>query len=179
MAREALPEITVHRQVEAWIEAAHRLVQPPPPEHRRLRNEVVIEEEGVAKKGALLFRSQKAAVRIDPQRVAVHRLHVRMGSKESPDPGQRTGQQQVVRAQPALHLTAGVRKTLDQRIGLALVGFTDPVGQRLLVALDHGHAGIRRTAIDDDVLEPGIALIKDGAQRCIEVGALLIGAGDD
>src|SRR5262245_14106623 len=69
--RKALPQVRVHRQVEAGVQAADSLVERTAPEHGRLRNVIVVVQEHEAIEAHFLFRADEPPLGIDPHRVAI------------------------------------------------------------------------------------------------------------
>src|SRR5262245_61030991 len=116
MAREAIPEIAIHGDVEARIEPAHRSVELAPPEHRWLRNVVVRVAEHEAIERDLLLWAQKLARLVDPERIAIHGRDLRVLFEEFADRLQGTRQHQVIRAQPAHDFAVRTGESLDERV---------------------------------------------------------------
>src|SRR3954466_2011476 len=94
---KALPEIVVHGEVEATVEPTHLLVQPAAPEHRRLRNIVVVEHQDESIESGFLFRAQVLPGVVDPERVSIGRVYIRVRIEKGGYLCKRTWQQQVVR----------------------------------------------------------------------------------
>jgi hypothetical protein len=85
----------------------------------------------------------------------------------------------VVRIEPCQNLAAGAGEAPVDRICLPGIRLRAPEGQAVLVAANDFKAAIRRTAVDDDVLQVRVVLGKDRLDRSGQERRLVERRGDN
>src|SRR5215218_9195278 len=84
-----------------------------------------------------------------------------------------SGQLYVVAVDERENVAGGSLKALVDRVYLAAILFTFPIGEFVFVAANDRNAFVGAAAVDDDVLERLITLIQDGEDRLFQEPALV------
>ena len=66
---------------------------------------------------------------------------------------------------PRHHLAGGVGEALVQGVEVAVVRLAAPLGEAVSYRRMTLDAAVGDAAVDDDVLDPGVVLVEDGAHR--------------
>src|SRR5205823_3987717 len=102
-----------------------------------------------------------------------------MAAKELAGELQRTGEEEVIRIEPAENLAGSHLKSGGKGIRLSFVLSAVPIGQLRLMAADDVDRAVDAAAVEDEVLEIGIALVENAAQRGLDEFALIERRRDD
>ena len=153
---EAQPVFVVEGVAEVFPERAEVFPELRGPEAGLLRDGVADEPIGCAADRAGQLRPLAAVdfeghCPAEDPRVA---RGVRFG-----DRGERAGVEEVVAVDVAVDVAGGVRKTLVDRVALAVVLFADPPREAVGVFADDGGAAVGAAAVDDDVFEVRVVLV--------------------
>src|SRR5579862_1364634 len=169
------PQVVVHREVELLVEGADGFECLPGEEDRgRIDTASEIQLGPEIERGPRPYTS-----RIDS--VAVYAYDIRVseaGLAKGGDPGRDCfGLVGVVGVQPAEDVATSHREALVERVRLATIRLRDPV--QVFVLGKDLERSVRRSAVNDDVLDRRIRLRHDALDRFSKVPGLIEGGGDD
>ena len=110
---------------------------------------------------------------VDEQRAAVNEQRLALAFELVDDARHGTGQQHVVRAEPAEDLAPRTRERRIQRSRLAAIRGARPPRQPVLVPTQELDRTVRRAAIGHRVLDVRVILIEHRLDRLLEIRRLV------